>query len=221
MTKQAILFGSIGTLVETSELQRQAFNQAFEEAGLDWSWGRDYYRALLKNSGGEQRIKDYANAKGKDVDATSLHQRKTEIFDEAMIADGLSLRVGVAGVIENAKDNGIKLAFVTTTSHDNVDAIFEALGNSLGRDDFAFVGDASVTSVGKPSPDIYEAALNFIALDKTACVTIEDTGVSAKGAVAAGFETVGFAGEYADRDDFNAAVRVVDAVEYADLIGTG
>ena len=35
---KAILFGSIGTIVETSELQRKSFNQAFSEAGLDWNW---------------------------------------------------------------------------------------------------------------------------------------------------------------------------------------
>jgi len=219
MTKQAILFGSIGTLVETSELQRQAFNQAFKEAGLDWSWDPDEYRKLLKSSGGEQRIKDYADTKGKDVDATALHRRKTAIFDKAMISDGLSLRDGVSDVVKRAKDNGIKLAFVTTTSRDNVDAIFMALGDSLGRDDFEFVGDASVTTAGKPHPDIYTAALDALGVDATACVAIEDTGVSAKSPLAAGIETVGFAGEYADRDDYDAAVRVVDALEYADLTG--
>tara|TARA_B110000503_G_scaffold47893_1_gene77939 strand:+ start:1294 stop:1407 length:114 start_codon:yes stop_codon:yes gene_type:complete len=36
MTVKAVFFGSIGTLVETSDLQRRAFNQAFAEAGLDW-----------------------------------------------------------------------------------------------------------------------------------------------------------------------------------------
>ena len=33
---KAILFGSIATLIETSDLQREAFNQAFKEAGLNW-----------------------------------------------------------------------------------------------------------------------------------------------------------------------------------------
>ena len=32
---QAIIFGGIGTLVETSELQREAFNRAFEEARIN------------------------------------------------------------------------------------------------------------------------------------------------------------------------------------------
>ena len=37
----AILFGSISTVADTSELQREAFNQAFAEHGLDWRWDRD------------------------------------------------------------------------------------------------------------------------------------------------------------------------------------
>ena len=36
----AILFGSISTLADTSELQRRAFNEAFEAHGLDWNWSR-------------------------------------------------------------------------------------------------------------------------------------------------------------------------------------
>ena len=35
---KALLFGSIGVIAETSELQRQAYNMAFAEHGLDWYW---------------------------------------------------------------------------------------------------------------------------------------------------------------------------------------
>ena len=49
MNYKAILFGSIGTLIETSELQRNAFNQAFSENGLDWDWNPAQYQDLLKN----------------------------------------------------------------------------------------------------------------------------------------------------------------------------
>ena len=35
---KSILFGSIGVLVESSEIQRKAFNEAFKEFGLDWYW---------------------------------------------------------------------------------------------------------------------------------------------------------------------------------------
>ena len=107
MTTRAILFGSIGTLVETSELQRLAFNQAFSEAGLDWNWSADAYQRLLAKSGGRGRIQDFAKQHGIKVDAQQLHQRKTEIFDAMMTKKGLLLRPGVADVIHYALDNNV------------------------------------------------------------------------------------------------------------------
>ena len=56
---EAILFGSIGTLVETSELQRQSFNLAFKEVGLDWYWNTATYCKLITEPGGMKRIKNY------------------------------------------------------------------------------------------------------------------------------------------------------------------
>jgi len=50
---KAIIFGSIGTLVETSEIQRKSFNQAFKEMDLDWYWDKEEYKKLLKKSGGK------------------------------------------------------------------------------------------------------------------------------------------------------------------------
>ena len=69
MNYKAILFGSIGTLIETSELQRNAFNQAFSENGLDWNWNPAQYQDLLKKSGGRQRIEDFAAREGIEVDS--------------------------------------------------------------------------------------------------------------------------------------------------------
>ena len=38
MRLKAVLFGSIGTLAETSDIQRNSFNEAFKISGLDWVW---------------------------------------------------------------------------------------------------------------------------------------------------------------------------------------
>ena len=51
----ALLLGSISTVADTSERQRQAFNQAFEAHGLDWRWDQDQYRSMLSRSGGQAR----------------------------------------------------------------------------------------------------------------------------------------------------------------------
>ena len=113
---KAIMFGSIGTIVETSELQRKSFNQAFSEAGLDWIWTPDEYKLMLKKSGGRNRINDFANQVGIEVNADELHLRKTEIFDSMMSDEKISLRPGVANLINYAHENSIHLAFVTSTS---------------------------------------------------------------------------------------------------------
>ena len=58
MQFKAMLFGSIGTLAETSDIQRNSFNEAFKISGLDWFWDEDKYRNLLSKSGGTGRIND-------------------------------------------------------------------------------------------------------------------------------------------------------------------
>ncbi|MFN6978658.1 MAG: haloacid dehalogenase, partial [Gemmobacter sp.] len=87
---RAIMFGSIGVLAETSDMQRLGFNDAFREAGLDWSWSPQDYRAMLRQSGGQDRIARYAAARGVSVDAPALHAAKTRHF-LARLAGGVPL----------------------------------------------------------------------------------------------------------------------------------
>ena len=60
---KSIIFGSIGTIVETSNIQRKSFNKAFKKLGLDWYWSVNEYKKLLKKSGGENRLSKYAKKK--------------------------------------------------------------------------------------------------------------------------------------------------------------
>jgi beta-phosphoglucomutase-like phosphatase (HAD superfamily) len=46
MTLQALIFDVDGTLAETEEMHRRAFNEAFASLGLDWSWPPPLYREL-------------------------------------------------------------------------------------------------------------------------------------------------------------------------------
>ena len=210
MTVKAIFFGSIGTLVETSDLQRRAFNQAFSEADLDWNWSAEVYQQLLTKSGGRDRIQDFANHHGTDVDASQLHLRKTEIFDGLMAQEALLLRPGIASVIVHAKANNWPLAFVTSTSKANVDAVFVALGDQIKRSDFSFVGNDTMVTNAKPNPDIYQKALSDLNLEARDCMAIEDTVASMASALAAGIACIGFPGAFAEARDFKGAVLVTD-----------
>ena len=207
---KAILFGSIGTLVETSELQRKAFNQAFSEAGLDWTWSPDEYKIMLKKSGGRNRINEYATYHGIKVNAHELHLKKTEIFDNMMKEKGISLRPGVANLIGYAIDNNVHLAFVTSTSDANVDAIFMALNGQLSRNDFNFIGNDKMVSKPKPDSEIYLKALSNLKLNAKDCLAIEDTEVSMRSAINANIKCIAFPGAMALDNDFSAALHISD-----------
>lgn len=207
---KAILFGSIGTLVETSELQRRAFNQAFSEAGLDWTWNPDEYKIMLKKSGGRNRINEYATYREIEVNAHELHLKKTKIFDNMMKEEGISLRPGVANLIGYAIDNNVHLAFVTSTSDANVDAIFMALNGQLNRNDFNFIGNDKMVSKPKPDSEIYLKALSNLKLNAKDCLAIEDTEVSMRSAINANIKCIAFPGAMALDNDFSAALHISD-----------
>ena len=210
MTVKAIIFGSIGTLVETSELQHQAFNDTFIEAGLDWNWSTNTYKSFLKNSGGRQRIQNYATKLGVKVDAKRLHLRKTEIFDALMAKKRMLLRPGVFNVINYALSSDIKLGFATSTSESNINTVFSAVSNQLKYSDFDFVGNDAMVSNPKPSPDIYEKAMSCLQLDAKDCIAIEDTAISMKAALAANLQCVAFPGAFALKSDFSGATTVTE-----------
>jgi len=53
---KSIIFGSIGTIVETSNIQRKSFNKAFKKSGLNWHGSKTKYKKLLEKSGVENRM---------------------------------------------------------------------------------------------------------------------------------------------------------------------
>ena len=100
---KAILFGSIGTIVETSDIQRNSFNDAFKLTGLNWNWGELEYKKLLKKSGGATRIKEFGDKMNIVVDGKKIRDLKTKIFNEYMNKNKLKPRDGVLEVINYAK----------------------------------------------------------------------------------------------------------------------
>lgn len=213
MKPTAILFGSIGTLVETSDLQRDAFNEAFREAGLDWRWDAETYRGLLQKPGGRARIDRYAEGRGETVDSGALHRRKTEIFDRELLEGSLDLRPGVQDVMEYARGAGIALGFATTTSRENVDATLAATTGQVTREMFGFVGDDSMITRQKPSPDIYRVALEHLKISAAEAIAIEDTVPCFLAARAAGIPTVAFPNENAAPGGYPDALAVTERLE--------
>ena len=207
MPKTILMFGAIGALMETSDIQRRAYNQALKEAGLGWEWSRGVYAELLNQSGGQERLSLLVAATGAGLSAAeieAIHARKTVLACQEMVSRRLRLRLrpGVVELIALAKSRGMKLAFVTTTYQPNIDAIFEAAGDTLRADAFDYIASRSRVVHGKPHPEAYLAALAHFGVGPDAALAIEDTAVSTMSAKRAGLQVVATPGEITSGQDF-------------------
>ena len=213
----ALLFGSISSIADTSEIQRAAFNEAFAEHGLDWQWDRDDYRSRLDRAGGADRIAEEARRRGEDVDAAAVHDTKSRIFREKLRTDGAAPREGVLDTLRAAKDNGWRIGFVTTTSRDNVLAVIDALGPAVGPDDFDVVVATDSVDTPKPDPAAYTYALQALGEDAASAVAIEDNPDGVRAAGAAGVACLAFPNENTAAVEFPDATRRVDRLAADDV----
>ena len=209
MSFSALLLGSIGVIAETSDLQRHAFNAAFEKNGLGWTWDAETYRDLLEVPGGKARIRYYGLARGVEVDIETIYHDKVAAF-EALLRDGVDLRPGILDLVRDAQAQGVKVGFVTSTDARQVDMILNAVRPALGRADFDFVGNRAMVEAGKPAPNIYFAALKALGLAAENAIAIEDTPESAQAAIAAGVRVCAYPGAVAKNRVFPVGVTVLD-----------
>ena len=174
----SILFGSISTIADTSELQRAAFNQAFAQHGLDWHWSQDEYITLLEQSGGRKRIEAYAQSHSQSVDAEAIHQSKSALFQQRLQAGDIQPRLGVVETLQAAKQQGLSVALVTTTAEQNVSQLLQALSPRLSAADFDLVVNASLVEQPKPAADAYSFALQQFGAAAGQCRQPRDRGVA-------------------------------------------
>jgi HAD superfamily hydrolase (TIGR01509 family) len=212
----ALLFGSISTVADTSELQRQAFNEAFAEHRLDWRWDREQYRDMLRGNGGEDRIAAFARERGEPVDAAAVHRSKSERFRRLLVEQGVPTRPGVADTIRAARSAGWSIGLVTTTAPENVHALLGAVEPDIAAADLAVVVDRAQVTNPKPDPEAYRHALDVLGMPADECVAVEDNSGGVTSATAAGIACVAFPNENTAGHDFGSARRVT-TVEFRDL----
>ncbi|TCS65172.1 HAD-IA family hydrolase [Varunaivibrio sulfuroxidans] len=224
MKMQALIFDVDGTLADTEDAHRHAFNAAFAEAGLDWSWDQALYKELLAVTGGKQRIRAYmeqlflppADDPGGAQRIAELHARKTAFFVEALKGGAVPLRPGVEALLRESRDAGVRLAIATTTTPVNVRALVAANLGEEAINWFEVIGDGGVVPRLKPLPDVYLWVLEKMRLDAGDCLAIEDSANGVAAARAARVPVVVTRNMYTQDHDFSGAIGVLD-----DLQGVG
>ena len=202
-----LLFGSIGVLVETSELQRQSFNRALTMNGVDWNWNIGTYCDLLKKPGGKKRLLEYTNNHLSAEQVEQIHIDKQSVFEE-LIRAGVEPRPGCVEALKKCKDNGGKAGFVTSTTPYTIDIIKKSLSTYINFEDFDIITSCETVSKPKPSSDIYEYVLSELKIDAAQTIAIEDTKANQNAATNSGIRCYLYPGEYSvfsykDTNDLN------------------
>lgn len=210
---QAIFFGSIGTLVETSEIQRKSFNAAFEEFGLNWYWNIGNYINMIQKPGGILRIKEYSKLKLKDNEVEKIYDLKIKYFRKYS-TNSVKPRQGVLEIINYANKNNIKLGFITTTTKETIEIIKDSLSRYIDFNNFDLITYEKDCSKKKPNPDIYNFAINNLDVAKNNSITIEDTPVSYTSSKKANIKTILFPGEYSvNKNNISSSYKIFEEVK--------
>ena len=202
-------------MAETEEIHRRAFNLAFADAGMNWHWSQDDYRALLTTTGGRERIARYMTEQALEPIPgmiAAIHADKNERYAELLASGLVGPRPGIRQLIDSARRRDVALGIATTTSRANIEALLPALFGTNAMSWFAAIVAGEDVSAKKPDPEVYVRALALLDLEPGRCVAIEDSRNGLLAAKAAKLMTVIIPSRYSLHENFDEADHLVEEV---------
>ena len=213
MSCEALIFDVDGTIADTEEVHRQAFNLAFGASRLDWIWDVRAYGELLKVTGGKERIASFIERLQLPVTERrrlndlipEIHRAKTRLYKELIQVGHVRPRPGVRRLMMEARDAGIRVAIATTTSPENIEPLITAGFGRQALSWFDAIAAGDIVANKKPAPDIYNVALKSLGVAPACAIAVEDSAIGVTSAKAAGLFTVATPSMWTLTQDFTAA----------------
>lgn len=180
---RAVLFDMDGLLFDTERLFFDAMRAAGHESGHEVT--RDLYGSMI----GHTRETNHALLRGHfgaDFAAEAFHDRCHRHMD-ALLADGLRMKPGVAELLDLLDALELPRALVTSSARASVDRNLAAF-DLAGRFD-AVVAHGDYAR-GKPDPEPYLLAAERLGVEPARCLALEDSHNGVRAAAGAGAVTV-------------------------------
>ena len=205
-----------GTIVETEDYHRLAYNALFKELGLSENWSKQDYMDRLQTMGGNKfrEVFSWLGLPEEEYEETKtkLYHQKTKLYAELITADlksgQLGLRPGIRRLFAEVQDAGLPIAIATACVGWAAEQVIEAgLGEEF-LESLAVLCGGESTERKKPHPDIYLLVAEKTGMDPSACVVLEDTRHGMLAAKSAGMSCLVTPSEFAQDHDLTEADRV-------------
>jgi len=181
-----------GTIANTElEAHLPAFNNAFNDLGIDWNWDTNAYIKLLKINGGKNRIAYYAKYNNDNFSEDlifKIHEKKQFHYLEIIKKNCVSLKTGVFRLIKELHRKKVRQFIVTSSSRIQANLLVDYLFNSLNP--FEFIISSEDVELKKPNPLPYLKAVQLSGINKNNSIVFEDSNPGLKSSLAANLPTI-------------------------------
>ena len=216
MLMRAMLLDIDGTLVDSNDKHTDCWVEAFAHFGKKVEW--DVIRRQI-GKGGDLLVPDTLNAREMRRFGEDVQKYRSELWKRRYM-ESVEPFPGVHECLREIHGRGIRLAFASSSNPDEVEYYVELLGAADLLEGTTSKKDAQFS---KPSPEIFQAALDRVQSDPTRTLVVGDTPYDILAAHRIALPIValrcgGFAEELLAKaeliyEDFRAMTRELDRID--------
>lgn len=197
-----IVFGLDNVLFETEAAHLHSCNHAFEKCGLSHRWSVEQYRAAALAHGAAAATSAVTQKLGTAIDASDaagLSHEKNRAFHNLACKGQVALHAGSARLIDEALEDGCKLAIVTDLPAHTATVLLEQAFNEKLTDMFSAIA-SGIHFYSPADNSAFHLVLRTVGADPWRSVAIESSVPGLLAAQRAGLWTLSAAPMIDDMD---------------------
>jgi HAD superfamily hydrolase (TIGR01509 family) len=165
---RGILFDIDGTLVDSNEIHVECWIEAFAHFGKRIEWDVMFHQI---GKGGDLLVPDLLSAREMRKFGKDLQSYRAKLFERKYM-NRVEPFPGITECLRALRERGIKLALASSSNENEVEYYTDLLGAGDLIEGSTSKKDASFS---KPSPEIFEAALDRVGTEPERTMVVGDT----------------------------------------------
>lgn len=223
MPLEAIIFDVDGTIADTEqEGHLPASNEAMAQLGYPIGWTWEEFKQLMSIPGNGLRFRQALSHLNPPLPPDEIEGAvarfltlKQKLYIEKYLPR-LSLRPGVARLIREAQEYGVRLAIVSTSHEAQIKALLHARLQDVASVFTPIMGKESGTKT-LPTSTLYERCVQQLRIPHRNILVIEDSATGMNAALKAGLPTAVIYNDYTANENFTGAALVARSLMFFTL----